>query len=238
MARHDGRGSADLRPIVITPGYLKNAEGSALIECGDTRVLCTASSEDRRPGFLLGTSSGWVTAEYALLPGATRPRSPREASQGRLSGRTHEIQRLIGRCLRMAVDLERLGERTLWLDCDVLQADGGTRTAAITGAWVALSLALRRMVEDGRLSADPVIRQVAAVSVGVVAGEPVLDLDYQEDSGAAVDMNVVMDDRGGYIELQGTAEASPYSSDHLAKMLALAGDGIRRLMEAQRRALG
>ena len=238
MARHDGRGPGDLRPVVITPGYLKNAEGSALVECGDTRVLCTASSEDRRPAFLLGTPGGWVTAEYALLPGATRPRSPREVSKGRQSGRTHEIQRLVGRSLRMAVDLEQLGERTIWLDCDVLQADGGTRTAAITGAWVALTIALRRMVEDGRLETNPSVRQVAAVSVGVVDGEPVLDLDYQEDSAAAVDMNVVMDDEGHYIEVQGTAEGMPYSHEHLGRMLELAGQGVRRLMEAQRRAVG
>lgn len=238
MKRHDGRGPSDLRPLIITPGYLKNAQGSALVECGDTRVLCTASSEERRPSFLLGTPGGWITAEYALLPGATRPRSPREASRGKLSGRTHEIQRLIGRSLRMAVDLEKLGERTIWLDCDVLQADGGTRTAAITGAWVALVLALRRLADERTLPSLPHVRQVAAVSVGVLAGEPVLDLDYQEDSSAEVDMNVVMDDAGRYIEVQGTAEAVPYSREHLGRMLDLASEGVRQFMEAQRRAIG
>ena len=237
MPRHDGRQPGDLRPLTISPGYLKNADGSALIACGDTQVLCTASVEDRRPAWLSGRPGGWVTAEYSLLPGATRPRSQREVSRGKVGGRTHEIQRLIGRSMRMAVDLELLGERTVWLDCDVLQADGGTRTAAITGAYVALVLAVRRLRAAGTLDRDPILRRVAAVSVGVVNGEPVLDLDYPEDSSAEVDMNIVMDDAGAFIEIQGTAEGRPYPREHLDGMLALAQQGIGRLLEAQRGAL-
>ena len=237
MTRHDGRRADELRPVTITPNFLKSADGSALIACGDTRVLCAASCEDRRPRWMQGQTGGWITAEYSLLPGSTSPRSPREVSRGKVSGRTAEIQRLIGRSLRMTADRTRIGERTFWLDCDVLQADGGTRTAAVTGAYVALVLALRRGVADGRLAELPLIRQVAAVSVGVVDGEPVVDLDYREDSTAAVDMNVVMDDAGQFIEVQGTAEGVPYARRHLDRMLDLASLGIARLLEAQRQAL-
>ena len=237
MPRHDGRRPDEIRPVAITPNFLKSADGSALITCGDTRVLCAASCEDRRPRWMQGRAGGWVTAEYSLLPGSTSPRSPREVARGKVSGRTAEIQRLIGRALRMSVDRSRIGERTIWLDCDVLQADGGTRTAAVTGAYVALALALRRSVANGDLKELPLIRQVAAVSVGVVDGEPVCDLDYPEDSTAEVDTNVVMDDAGRFIEVQGTAEGTPYPRRHHDRMLDLAAEGIARLLEAQRLAL-
>ena len=237
MPRHEGRASDALRPVSITVDYLKRAEGSALIEFGDTRVLCVASIEDGVPPFLEGRGQGWVTAEYAMLPRSGATRSRRESVAGKVGGRTHEIQRLIGRSLRAALDLRALGERTITLDCDVLQADGGTRTAAITGAWVALQRATKRLKAEGALRADPVKAQVAAISVGIVKGEALLDLDYAEDSHAEVDSNVVMTDAGAFIEVQGTAEGKPFTRAQLDELLALAEKGIRELMAAQREAL-
>ena len=235
MPRHEGRASDALRPVSITVDYLKRAEGSALIEFGDTRVLCVASIEDGVPPFLEGRGQGWVTAEYAMLPRSGATRSRRESVAGKVGGRTHEIQRLIGRSLRAALDLRALGERTITLDCDVLQADGGTRTAAITGAWVALQRATKRLKAEGALRADPVKAQVAAISVGIVKGEALLDLDYAEDSHAEVDSNVVMTDAGAFIEVQGTAEGKPFTRAQLDELLALAEKGIRELHELQRR---
>ncbi len=237
MARPDGRAPNELRPVRITPDYLEFAEGSVLIELGRTRVLCAASIEDYVPGWLRGRGQGWLTAEYAMLPRATQQRTQREVNQGRVGGRTQEIQRLIGRCLRMAVDLEKLGERTITLDCDVLQADGGTRTAAITGAYVALALACRRLF-GASPRRNPLTTQVAATSVGIVLGEPRLDLAYAEDSTASVDFNVVMDGSGRFIEVQGTAEGTPYSRDEMNTLLDLAVAGIGQLLRAQRQALG
>ncbi|GIX48301.1 MAG: ribonuclease PH [Candidatus Tectimicrobiota bacterium] len=236
--RADGRRHDELRPVTITPGVNKYAEGSALIAMGDTRVLCTASVEETVPPFLRDTGSGWVTAEYAMLPRATATRSAREATRGRLGGRTQEIQRLIGRSLRAVVDLAQLGERTIYLDCDVLQADGGTRTAAITGAYVALHLALQRLVTQGLLSALPLRDSVAAVSVGIVAGEIYLDLSYDEDVAAEVDMNVVMTGSGALVEIQGTAEKRPFDEAQLLQMLSLARRGLAQLTAVQRAALG
>ncbi|MEO0616118.1 MAG: ribonuclease PH [Pseudomonadota bacterium] len=237
MQRPSGRASNALRDISIQPHYTRNAAGSVLIACGGTRVLCTASVEDRVPPFLRGKGSGWVTAEYGMLPGSTHSRVSREAARGKQSGRTLEIQRLIGRSLRAVVDLKALGERTVTLDCDVLQADGGTRTASITGAYVALMLAVARLRDQGLLKASPVHGAVAAVSVGIYRGEPVLDLDYPEDSEAETDMNVVMNDAGGFIEVQGTAEGHAFRRDELDRLLDLASQGIDALMVAQREAL-
>jgi ribonuclease PH len=233
MPRSDGRAPDEFRPVRLTVDYLRHAEGSALIECGDTRVLCVASVEERIPPFLEGRGQGWVTAEYAMLPRAGATRSQREAVAGRVGGRTHEIQRLIGRSLRAALDLRALGERTITLDCDVLQADGGTRTAAITGAWVALKRACLRLRAQGVLRVDPVRLAVAAVSVGVVDGQARLDLDYAEDSHAEVDANVVMTDRGDYIEVQGTAEGKPFARARLDELLGLAEKGIAELLTIQ-----
>ncbi len=235
MPREGGRANDQLRPITITVDYLKRAEGSALIEFGDTRVLCVVSVEDRVPAFLEGRGQGWVTAEYAMLPRAGHTRSQRESVAGKIGGRTHEIQRLIGRSLRAAVDLRALGERTIALDCDVIQADGGTRTAAITGAWIALRRATRLLMKQGVLKKDPMRRMVAAISVGVVNGEALLDLDYSEDSHAEVDANVVMTDAGEFIEVQGTAEGKPFSRARLDELLVLAEKGIRELHELQRK---
>ena len=235
--RNDGRGPGDLRAVTLTPDVNRYAEGSVLVEMGHTRVLCTASVEERVPAFLKGTGRGWVTAEYGMLPRSTHTRSDREASRGRVGGRTHEIQRLIGRSLRAVTRLEALGERSLWIDCDVLQADGGTRTAAITGAWVALAIAAARLVRDGKLVASPIAGSVAAVSAGVVDGIECLDLSYEEDSAAEVDMNFVMTDRGEFVEVQGTAEGAPFDRARLDRMADLAWQGIRRLLELQRRAL-
>lgn len=226
-----------LRPVRFTPGFTNQAEGSVLAEFGETRVLCTASVEERVPPFLRGSGQGWITAEYGMLPRATGERTPREAARGRQGGRTLEIQRLIGRSLRAAADLEQLGERTITLDCDVIQADGGTRTAAISGAWIALHLAVQGLLTTGKLEQAPLTRQVAAVSVGVYQGTPVLDLDYAEDSSAETDMNVVMADDGGLIEVQGTAEAAPFSRSELLAMLDLAELGVNAIMEAQRAVL-
>ncbi len=234
MPRVDERAPDQLRPVRMTVDYLRHAEGSVLIECGETRVLCAATVEERVPPFLEGRGQGWITAEYAMLPRAGTTRSQRESVAGKIGGRTHEIQRLIGRSLRAAVDLRALGERTLILDCDVLQADGGTRTAAITGAWVALKRASERLRARGVLRLDPVRAQVAAVSVGIVDGQALLDLNYQEDSRAEVDANVVMTDKGEYIEVQGTAEGKTFSRARLDELLALADKGIAELLDIQR----
>ncbi|MCC6857671.1 MAG: ribonuclease PH [Bryobacterales bacterium] len=235
--RSDRRGAAEIRPVEIQTGYLVTAEGSALITVGHTRVLCAASVEEMVPQFLRGSGKGWVTAEYSMLPRATVKRTPREISKGRPSGRTQEIQRLIGRSLRAVVDLEALGERTVTLDCDVLQADGGTRTAAITGAYVALALALRQMVQFGMLQKSPLLDQVAATSAGVIAGETLLDLCYEEDVRADVDMNVVMTGSGRFVEVQATAERVPFDDSRLAELLALSRQGIAELIALQKQAL-
>src|SRR5499426_3173271 len=232
-ARLDGRAPGQMRPVSIETGVARHAEGSALVSFGDTKVLCAASVEDRVPPFLKGTGSGWVTAEYGMLPRATHTRSAREAAQGRQGGRTLEIQRLIGRSLRSVTELRGLGERTITLDCDVLQADGGTRCAGITGACVALSMALAKLVRDGRIPRWPLRETVAAVSVGICAGQAVLDLAYEEDSEADVDCNVVATASGNFVEIQGTAERRPFSEEQLAELLALARKGLKRLREIQ-----
>jgi ribonuclease PH len=223
-----------LRDIRITRNYTMHAEGSVLIECGNTKVICTASIEDRVPGFLKGKGSGWVTAEYGMLPRSTSSRMRREASSGKQGGRTMEIQRLIGRSLRACVDLDKLGERTVTIDCDVIQADGGTRTASISGAFVALSDAVQSLLDAKAISDNPIHCQVAAISVGVYQGVPVLDLDYAEDCSAETDMNIVMDDNGGFIEVQGTAEGAAFSQDNLNDMLALAKKGISEIFTIQK----
>ena len=224
-----------MRPVEITSGFLQTAEGSALIAVGNTRVLCAASVEDSVPQFLRGTGKGWVTAEYSMLPRATTKRTPREVNKGRPSGRTHEIQRLIGRSLRAVVDMALLGERTVTLDCDVVQADGGTRTASVTGAFVALALALQQCVKYGMIKRLPLIDYVAATSVGILGGEPMIDLCYEEDSQAAVDMNVVMTGTGRFVEVQATAERHAFDDEQMSRMLALARGGIAELIEIQRR---
>jgi ribonuclease PH len=238
MIRQYDRAPAELRPTQITPHYLLHAEGSVLIEVGQTRVICAASVEDRVPPFLRGTGKGWVTAEYGMLPRATTTRSTREASAGKVGGRTMEIQRLIGRSMRSVVRLSELGERTVWIDCDVIQADGGTRTASITGAFVALVLALQRLKETEVLKTIPIGDYVAATSVGVVGGMPLLDLAYEEDSKADVDMNIVKTGDGRYIEVQGTAESEPFDREALASLLELADAGITRLIAKQRDIVG
>lgn len=229
--RSDGRAPDQLRPVSIEPGFLKYAEGSALITVGNTRVLCAATVEDKVPGWMKGRGLGWVSAEYSMLPRATQERTQRESSKGRVGGRTHEIQRIIGRALRAVMDMGKLGERTVWLDCDVLQADGGTRTASLTGAYVALALALKPLFTK---AAWPLTGMVAATSVGIVQGTPLLDLAYDEDSKAHTDMNVFMTDAGKFVEIQGTAEAEPFDRAELDRMLALAEGGIRSLFAAQR----
>ena len=237
LERNDGRGASELRSVRILTGYMPQAEGSALIEMGSTKVICTASVEDRVPPFLRNKGQGWVTAEYSMLPRATFQRTPRETGRGGPSGRTHEIQRLIGRSLRAIVDMRRIGERTITLDCDVIQADGGTRTAAITGAYVALELACRKLVHNGTIKRSPVLDQVAAVSVGIVGGGALLDLKYDEDSRAEVDMNVVCTGDGRFIEVQGTAEGKPFSRAEMDKLLGLASEGIQSLLLLQKTAL-
>jgi ribonuclease PH len=236
-ARPSGRRVDELRPLRITRRYTRHAEGSVLIEAGHTKVVCTASVEEGVPSFLKGKGQGWLTAEYGMLPRATNTRTRREAADGRQSGRTQEIQRLIGRSLRAVTDLERLGERTIKIDCDVLQADGGTRCASITGACVALHDAVAWCKAKGLVSGDPVADCVAAVSVGVVDGVPLLDLDYAEDSGCDTDMNVVMTGAGGFVELQGTAEGTPFTRGEMEALVSLAERGIRELIAAQRAAL-
>jgi len=236
--RIDNRTTDQLRPTHIHPQYLLHPEGSVLVEAGRTKVICTASVEDRVPPFLRNSGKGWVTAEYGMLPRATSTRTNREASQGKVGGRTQEIQRLIGRSLRSVMKLDQLGERTVWLDCDVIQADGGTRTASITGAFVALVLALQTMRDKGQLAALPIVDYVAATSVGIIDGTRMLDLAYEEDSRAEVDMNVVMTGSGKFIEVQGTAEALPFGRDALLEMLDLAQHGIGSLIELQKQAIG
>jgi len=237
FARTDGRLADELRPVRITPDYLPYAEGSALIEMGETRVICSASVEERVPPFLRNRGQGWVTAEYAMLPRATLQRTSRETGRGGPSGRTHEIQRLIGRSLRAVVNTTFLGERTITLDCDVLQADGGTRTASITGAYVAFALACRRLLRTNKIARSPVTGEVAAVSVGIVKDTPLLDLKYDEDSNAEVDMNVICTGDGRFIEVQGTAEGSPFTREEMDQLLLLASQGIDHLIKAQRAAL-
>ena len=235
--RTDQRRPDQLRPVRITTNYLMTAEGSALIEVGNTRVLCAASIEETVPQFLRGSGRGWVTAEYSMLPRATATRTPREVNRGHPSGRTHEIQRLIGRSLRAVSDLAKLGERSVIVDCDVLQADGGTRTAAITGAYVALALALRQLVRFGALKSLPLLDHVAATSVGIVGGATVLDLCYEEDSSAEVDMNIVMTGAGRFVELQATAEKTPFDDAQLAELIDAGRRGIRELIAIQKQAL-
>jgi ribonuclease PH len=235
--RPDGRKPSEMRSVSIETGATRYAEGSALITLGFTRVLCTASVEDRVPPFLKGSGSGWVTAEYGMLPRSTHTRSAREAAAGKQGGRTQEIQRLIGRALRSVVELRGLSERTITLDCDVLQADGGTRCAAISGACVALALALARLVREGKILRWPLRETVAAVSVGICAGQPVLDLAYEEDSEADVDVNVVGTASGNFVEIQGTAERRPFSEEQLAELLALSRKGLKKLAEAQQEVL-
>ena len=237
MKRPSGRASTQLRSVRITRNYTKHAEGSVLVEFGDTKVICTASVESGVPRFLKGQGQGWLTAEYGMLPRATGERNQREASRGKQGGRTLEIQRLIGRSLRAALDMSKLGENTIYIDCDVIQADGGTRTASITGAMVALADALKVLKKRGALKGEPLKQMVAAVSVGIYQGEPVLDLDYLEDSAAETDLNVVMTDSGGFIEVQGTAEGAPFQPEELSAMLALAQQGMRELFELQRATL-
>jgi len=233
--RSDRRTPEQMRPVEITVGFLQTAEGSALITVGNTRVLCAATVEESVPPFLRGSGKGWVTAEYSMLPRATTKRTPREVNKGRPSGRTHEIQRLIGRSLRAVVDQALLGERTVTLDCDVVQADGGTRTASVTGAFVALALALQQCVKYGMIKRLPLTDYVAATSVGILAGEPMMDLCYEEDSQAAVDMNVVMTGSGKFVEVQATAERNAFDDEQMARMLGLARAGIAELVEIQKR---
>jgi ribonuclease PH len=238
MLRSDNRLPTDLRTTRITPNYLVHAEGSVLIEVGRTKVICTASIEDRVPPFLRGQGKGWVTAEYGMLPRATTTRTQRESSAGKVGGRTQEIQRLIGRSLRSVVEMEKLGERTIWIDCDVIQADGGTRTASITGGFVALALAIQRLRELKAIGGMPIVDYVAATSVGIINGAPMLDLAYDEDSRAEVDMNVIKTGSGRFIEVQGTAEGKPFDRDELDGLIDLAGAGITALVGLQREIVG
>ncbi len=235
--RPSGRAPDEIRQVNITRRYTKHAEGSVLVEFGDTQVLCNASVEERVPGFLKGSGQGWVTAEYGMLPRSTGSRMHRESARGKQGGRTMEIQRLIGRSLRAAVDLKTLGEHTITIDCDVLQADGGTRTASITGGFVALADAINHMLDKKLIKASPIIHHVASISVGIYAGTPIADLDYPEDSNCETDMNIVMNDTGGFIEIQGTAEGAAFSDDELKQMLALGRNAIAVLIDKQREAL-
>ena len=235
--RSDGRKTTQLRPLKMTSSYLKTADGSVLIEMGDTKVICTAKLEERVPPFLRNSGKGWITAEYGMLPGSSQQRIGRESSRGRVGGRTHEIQRLIGRSLRAIADLKSLGERTIWIDCDVIQADGGTRTASITGAYVALVEAARGWLKRGIISVDPIKDSVAAVSIGVVDGKIHLDLCYEEDSKADVDMNFVMTGSGKFIEVQGTAESTPFTKKQMERMSDLAQQGIKELLKAQKKVI-
>ena len=235
--RSDGRAPDQMRPVVITPNFTKHAEGSALIDVGDTRVICTASVQEKVPPFMYKTGRGWITAEYGMLPRATNERTEREAARGKQGGRTMEIQRLIGRSLRASINPEFMGERTVWIDCDVIQADGGTRTAAITGSFVALALALGRLYVDGQMASWPINSFVAAVSVGIIGGVPSLDLNYEEDSKAGVDMNVVATDKGRFVELQGTGETATFTEEEMNALVALAKKGISQLIEKQREIL-
>jgi ribonuclease PH len=233
--RSDGRKANQLRPLSITPGYIKTADGSVLISMGDTRVICTAKLEERVPPFLRNSGKGWITAEYGMLPGSSQVRIGRESARGRIGGRTHEIQRLIGRSLRAIADLKSMGERTVWIDCDVIQADGGTRTASITGAYVALAGAAARWLERGIISTNPLRDAVAAVSIGMLGGKILLDLCYEEDSKADVDMNFVMTGSGKFIEVQGTAESAPFTRHQMQRMSEIAQQGIKELLKAQKK---
>lgn len=236
--RLDGRMPEDLRPVIITRGYIEHAEGSVLIEVGRTRVICTVTVEEKVPPFLKGKGEGWITAEYGMLPRSTGQRNQREVTRGKQGGRTMEIQRLIGRALRSVIDLKQLGERTLWVDCDVIQADGGTRTASITGAYVALVDAMQWLRRQRMVERLPITDYLAATSVGIIDGVPMLDLAYVEDSRAEVDMNLVMTGKGGFVELQGTGEAGPFTRNQLDEMMALGENGIQRLIAIQRASLG
>ena len=238
MQRIGGRNNEQIRPVKIIRNYLKHAEGSVLIEMGDTKVICTASVDDKVPPFIKGTGKGWITSEYGMLPRSTEVRKPRESARGKVDGRTMEIQRLIGRALRSIVNLEKLGEITIYIDCDVIQADGGTRTASITGSYVALVDALYKLVQQERLKEMPLNGYIAAVSVGIKDGEAILDLNYSEDSTCQVDMNLVMTDRGEFIEIQGTGEESPFNKAQLREMMELAEKGIQELIEIQKQSLG
>jgi ribonuclease PH len=235
--RNDGRKPKQLRPLTITPSYLKTADGSVLIEVGDTKVICTAKLEERVPQFLRNSGKGWITAEYGMRPGSSQVRIGREASRGKIGGRTHEIQRLVGRSLRAIADLRSLGEKTVWVDCDVIQADGGTRTASITGAYVAFREAVASWLRKGSLAADPIKDSVAAVSVGIIDGKVLLDLSYEEDSRADVDMNFVMTGSGKFVEVQGTAESAPFTGKQMERMTEMAQEGIRELLKAQKKVL-
>jgi ribonuclease PH len=236
--RTEGRSNNQLRSVRITPGFIGQAEGSVLIEVGKTRVICTATVEETVPPFLKGSGKGWITSEYSMIPRATNTRTPRESTLGKKSGRTQEIQRLIGRALRASIELEKLGERQIWIDCDVIEADGGTRTASITGAFVAMSIAIDKLVASKKISHNPIRSHVAAVSAGIIKGVPMLDLDYPEDSTADVDFNIVMTDRDEFVEIQGTAERFPFSTTALTELLDLGRRGIRELIEIQRKSLG
>ena len=235
--RLEGRDANQLRSVRITPGFISQAEGSALIEIGHTRVICTATVEETVPVFLKGSNKGWITSEYSMLPRATNIRTPRESTAGKKSGRTHEIQRLIGRALRASIELEKLGERQIWIDCDVIEADGGTRTASITGAFIALTQAVESLSRAGKLRESPIRSHVAAVSVGIINGVPMLDLNYAEDSSADVDFNIVMTDRDEFVEIQGTAERFPFSISALNELLDLGRRGIRELIVIQKKIL-
>jgi len=237
MAREDGRANDEIRPVRITRGFIKYAEGSCLIEMGDTRVICTASVEDKTPPFLKGSGTGWVTAEYGMIPRSCRTRNAREATRGQLSGRTMEIQRLVGRALRSVFDMKAIGERTVWMDCDVVQADGGTRTAAVTGAFIALAEAGDWLKREGLVKKNPVTDLLAAISVGIVGGDDLLDLCYSEDSTAAVDMNVAMTGSGKFVEIQGTAEGMPFTRERFNKLLDLARKGITQMFAVQKETL-
>lgn len=237
MARANGRQAGELRSVTITPHYNKYAEGSVLIEFGNTKVICTATIEEKVPPFMKGQGKGWVTAEYAMLPRATHQRNQREAAKGKLSGRTMEIQRLIGRAMRSVVNLEALGERSITLDCDVIQADGGTRTTSITGAFVAMALAMQKLVGSGKLPKLPITDYLASVSAGVIDGESRVDLNYEEDSRAKVDINIVMTGKGAFVEIQGTGEDAPFTRDELEQLLALAEQAIGQLIERQKQVL-
>ncbi len=236
-SRTDGRKQNQLRTLKITPSYIKTADGSVLIEMGDTKVICTAKLEERVPPFLRNSGKGWITAEYGMLPGSSQQRIGRESSRGKVGGRTHEIQRLIGRSLRAIADLKLLGERTIWIDCDVIQADGGTRTASITGAYVAVAEAVKSWLDKGKLLQTPIKDAVAAVSIGIVEGRILLDLCYIEDSTADVDMNFVMTGSGKFIEVQGTAESAPFTRKQMERMAEIAQDGIKELLKAQKQAI-
>ena len=235
--RTDGRKANELRALKITPSYIKTADGSVLIEMGATRVICTAKLEERVPPFMRNSGKGWITAEYGMLPGSSQERIGREASRGKVGGRTHEIQRLIGRSLRAIADLKNLGERTIWVDCDVIQADGGTRTASITGAYIALAEAARGWLHRGIINSDPIKETVAAVSIGIIDGKILLDLCYEEDSKADVDMNFVMTGSGKFIEVQGTAEQAPFTRKQMERMAEIAQAGIKELLKAQKRVI-